>query len=193
MNLEIAVNDPTPLSTPQQVQLGYPQQRKSAPDLFQQICQWTVLLVSAAAAYLFLNSYVLQSVQVQGQSMLPTLRDSDRYFLNRWVYFFHPPQRGDVVVFRDPSDGGFAVKRVIAASGDAVYLKNGRVFVNGRELKEPYLSRGTMTFTCAPVTEALVLCGRNQFFVLGDNRGNSYDSRMYGPIPRRNILGLLIL
>ncbi|MFO1475875.1 MAG: signal peptidase I [Verrucomicrobiota bacterium] len=161
-------------------------------ELLQQVGQWTLVFVLAALAYFALNRYVLQTVQVQGQSMLPTLHDSDRYFLNRVAYFLHPPQAGDVVVLRDPSDGGYAVKRVIAGSGDAIYFKSGRVFVNGHRIAEPYLAPGTATFTPTKRSEIMIVCGRNQYFVLGDNRNNSYDSRMYGPVPGQNILGAII-
>ena len=68
----------------------------------------------ATASYFFITRYVLQSVQVMGTSMLPTLHDSDQYFLNRWVYDFRAPRRGEIVVLRDPTDGAYCVKRVIA-------------------------------------------------------------------------------
>jgi signal peptidase I len=93
---------------------------------------------------------------------------------------------------RDPSDNGFSVKRVIAAAGDSVYLKDGSVYLNGRQLDEPYLPAGTFTGTGERYRDKLILCGTGQYFVLGDNRMNSIDSRVYGPVPRQNILGMIV-
>jgi signal peptidase I len=161
-------------------------------DYYPQICQWLVLILLATGCFLVVNRFILQTVQVQGQSMVPTLHDADRCFLNRWIYYLHAPRAGDVVVLKDPSDGGYAVKRIIGASGDSVYLKHGGVFLNGRRLNEPYLLAGVPTYTGSSATEELIVCGRNQYFVLGDNRTNSLDSRVYGPVPRQNILGAII-
>ena len=154
--------------------------------------QWFLVAVLGMATYWFVSHYVLQSVQVVGASMQPTLHDADRYFLNRWAYYLHSPKHQDIVVLKDPTDGAFAVKRIIATPGEAIYFKKGQVYVNGAPLKEPYLADGTRTFTYFKTNEALILCGVNQYFVLGDNRGNSFDSRMYGPIPRGNILGAIV-
>jgi len=161
-------------------------------DFFKHVGQWSMLMFFAAVTYLLLSRFVLQVVQVEGQSMVPTLHNADRYFLNRWIYHLHPPQRGDVVVLKDPSDGDYAVKRIIALCGDAVYFKSGRIYVNGRELREPYLYPNMPTYAGANIDEELVLCGRNQYFVLGDNRVDSFDSRIYGPVSRGNIVGALV-
>ena len=154
--------------------------------------QWFLVAILGLATYWFVSHCVLQSVQVVGSSMQPTLHDADRYFLNRWAYYLHSPRHQDIVVLKDPTDGAFAVKRIIATPGESIYFKKGRVYINGSPLSEPYLSDGTRTFTYFKVDEALIMCGEGQYFVLGDNRGNSFDSRMYGPIPRQNILGAIV-
>ncbi|MBP9902648.1 MAG: signal peptidase I [Verrucomicrobia subdivision 3 bacterium] len=158
--------------------------------------QFASCLLVAAVAYgcfQFITHYVLQSVQVVGASMSPTLHDSERYVLNRWVYHIREPEPQDIVVLRDPEDMGYAVKRIVAKQGDRVYVnKQGQIFVNGKLLNEPYLPPGTMTFASAKVREELWICGANQYFVLGDNRNNSADSRIYGAVPRQNILGLVL-
>ena len=159
---------------------------------FQQICQFLLLGVLATASYFIVSRCVLQSVRVVGASMVPTLHDADQYFLNRWAYYLHPPRHSDIVVVRDPTDGTYVVKRIIATPGEAVCIKNGEVFINGSRLWEPYLAPGTTTMTGTPRNESVILCGRDQYFVLGDNRKNSLDSRSYGPVRRQNILGAII-
>jgi signal peptidase I len=143
-------------------------------------------------SYLIISHFFLQSVKVVGRSMVPTLYDSQHYILNRWIYYLRPPHQSDIVVLRDPSDNGYSVKRVIAAPGDSIYIKDGSVYVNGCRLNETYLRPGTPTFTDSKYRGQLILCGKGQFFVLGDNRLNSVDSRSYGPVPRQNILGPIV-
>jgi len=178
------INDPTQSS----VKKG----SKPTPSFLQQTYQCILAAALGLISYFAVSHFVLESVQVVGVSMVPTLYDSQQYLLNRWVYHFRAPRRTDVVVLRDPEDKGFAVKRIIAAAGDRVDLRAGKVYVNGHRLNEPYLLPNTPTFPYFTQTEQSVMLGKDQFFVLGDNRNNSADSRTYGPVSRQSILGLLI-
>jgi len=166
--------------------------RKPVPRLLHQAVQCLAALLLASASYFFISHFLLQSVKVVGRSMVPTLYDSQHYLLNRWVYYCHSPRHSDIVVLRDPSDNGFSVKRIIATPGESIHLKDGCVYVNGRRLTEPYLAPGTPTYTDPKNREQLIQCGKDEFFLLGDNRMNSIDSRAYGPVPRRNILGPIV-
>ncbi len=166
--------------------------RSSKVPLSRQVLQLLSAAMLAVVSYLAISHFLLQSVTVVGRSMAPTLFDSQRYLLNRWVYRLRAPAHSDIVVIRDPSDNGFSVKRVIATPGDSVYLKDGSVYLNGCKLTEPYLAPHTPTFTDSKYRGQLILCGKNQYFLLGDNRLNSVDSRTYGPVPRHNILGPII-
>jgi len=161
--------------------------------LARQVGLLVLIGLMSVGCYFGISRFFLQSVEVVGVSMVPTLKDSNFYLLNRWAFQHSEPQRGDVVVIRDPGDHGFSVKRVIALAGESVYFKNGRVYINGAELGEPYLLPSTCTFTASAVQEQFITCGRDQYFVMGDNRSVSIDSRAYGPVPRPDILGLVVL
>ena len=168
--------------------------RKSARvPIKQTFGQLLMFAVLSTASYYLISHYFVESVQVTGVSMVPTLHDGDQYVLNRWPYLFRAPQHGDVVVLKDPEDNGFAVKRVVATPGEAVQFKNGDVYVNNIKLIEPYLTAGTTTPTFTLPQQQLILFGNNRFFVLGDNRWNSADSRIYGAVPRKSILGRIPL
>lgn len=160
------------------------------------IKQFVQCMLAAAVGYgcfQFSSRYIFQSVQVDGCSMAPTLGDTERYILNRAIYHVREPRLQDVVVLRDPVDNSYLVKRIVAKQGDSVHLKGGKIFVNGQLLKESYLPQGTMTFGDPHYREQMWICGRNQYFVLGDNRNNSADSRIYGAVSRQSILGLVML
>ena len=124
--------------------------------------------------------------------MYPTLTDSGHYWLNRFTYFVREPQQNDIVALKDPRDNTLEVKRIIATPGQSVYLKGGLVYVNGRQLSEPYLLAKTRTYAYERNADEFICIGQDQFYVMGDNRNNSTDSRTFGAVPRRNIIGKVI-
>ena len=139
----------------------------------------------------FSHRYLLQTVQVDGLSMSPTLPNAQCYLLNRIVYMIREPKAKDIVVLKDPETDGFAIKRIIARPGESVFMVGGKVFVNGSLISESYLEKDTKTYKAGQYRAVMWVCGQNQFFVLGDNRDNSADSRVYGVVPRQNILGMV--
>lgn len=156
------------------------------------LVQWCVLVGLVFLSYFAFSRVGIQVVEVVGESMAPTLQPAEHYLLKKWVYLFRSPQRNEVVVISDPGDHGFSVKRIVAAEGDLVEFKHGHVFVNGQQLSEPYLASGVNTFGNTRTGDQIFRCGEDEYFVLGDNRPVSIDSREYGPVPRQNILGLIL-
>jgi signal peptidase I len=162
------------------------------PAAWRQTFQFMAIAVLGFASYLIFSRYVIQTVEVIGGSMQPTLRNSDRCLLNRWVYHVREPHRFEVVVLKDPA-GGYAVKRIIGMGGDSIHIEHGAVFVNGNKLSEPYLPAKTPTFPIGQGNTATFTLEPGRYFVMGDNRLNSADSREYGAIPRSSILGAVVL
>lgn len=143
-------------------------------------------LVIAAFICIFLITYVVQAFKVQGTSMARELVDGERILVNKFVYRFQPIERGDVVVFWYPDDPEVSfIKRVVALPGDTVEIRRGVLLVNGERLVEPYvLPENGDQRSLSPLT---VRAGH--YFVLGDNRRGSNDSRNWGLVPRRYIYG----
>jgi signal peptidase I len=142
----------------------------------------------AVVTILFIIIFVIQSFLVSGTSMVPTLLDRERLIVNKFVYWFHAPQQGDIIVLKPPHDTRKYIKRVIALPGQSVEVKNSQVFVDGTELKEPYINepiRQDYPFTYVP---------DGNIFVMGDNRNFSKDSRDpdVGFIPLKNVVGRAI-
>ena len=143
------------------------------------------LLTSIVVAFLIIT-FLYQPVRVEGTSMMPELRDQERLFINKFEYHFEPIHRGDVVVFHYPLNPVKSyIKRVIAVPGDDVSVQDGQVYVNGRELREPYVPRRYRDNRSYPDT----VLKADQYFVLGDHRLISSDSRDFGPVSRNLIYG----
>lgn len=160
--------------------------------IFRQCRTLFTLASLGALSYFLITRFIIQSVQVEGTSMYPTLADSGQYWLNRFTYIVGEPQQNDIVALRDPRDNTLEVKRIIATPGQSVYLKDGHVYVNGQRLQEPYLLAKTPTYAYERYTDEFICVGKDRYFVMGDNRNNSTDSRTFGPVPRRNIIGKVV-
>jgi signal peptidase I len=169
-----------------------------------------VLVVTALVIAVVVKTFVAQAFYIPSGSMLPQLQINDRVVVSKVSYRLHDPRRGDIVVFDAPGDEGDGdsalpvrflrsivqsiglaapstdeyIKRVVALPGERVEAHDGRVFVDGRELVEPYLPAGTTTsdFTAVVVPP-------DTLWVLGDNRGSSADSRIFGPVPESTVVG----
>jgi len=143
------------------------------------------LLVSVVISA-FIIVFLYQPVRVEGTSMLPMLEDQDRLFINKIAYRVGDIHRGDVVVFEYPRDHAKSyIKRVIALPGDKLRIKDGQVYVNGVRLKEPYVPDRFADDRSQPE----MLLPPNQYFVMGDHRSISSDSREFGPVDRELIYG----
>jgi len=132
--------------------------------------------------------FIYQPVKVEGTSMMPALRDQERIFINKFTYRFGIGniERGDTVVFWPPIDVSKSyIKRVIGLPGDVVEIDRGVVIVNGKRLAEDYVPEEYRDYQSRPPLRI----GSDQYFVLGDHRSSSNDSRAWGTVPRQNVYG----
>ena len=145
-------------------------------------------LVFALMVAVLIVVFVVQPVKVEGTSMLPRLHDGERIFVNKLVYYNLPRiERGDIVVFWYPDDPEKSyIKRVIGLPGEVVEVRDGRILVNNRELAEPYLDP---RLNVARRDIAPVVVKPHYYFVMGDNRDNSFDSREWGLVPEKYVYG----
>lgn len=149
----------------------------------------------AIGAVILIRNFLIQPFLVSGTSMAPNFHDGDYLLVDELVYRFREPVRGEVAVFRYPNSEErrtFFIKRIIGLPGERVLVKNNTVTVfsgdNGVMLTEEYLASGLLTSGNSDVT-----LKESEFFVLGDNRSFSFDSRQWGPLPRSNMVGLVRL
>jgi len=154
--------------------------------------EWLGVIGGGIAIALLVEAFLIQAFWIPSPSMEPTLDVGDRVLVNKLSYKFHDVNRGDVVVFERPPGASTGqngeikdlIKRVVAVGGDTVEAKEGNVYVNGEQIDEDYLEPGTPTDNLP-----LTTIPEGQVFVMGDNRTNSEDSRIFGPIDEDAIVG----
>ena len=150
------------------------------------------LLVCVALVFGVVKPFVANSYYIPSESMVPTLEVGDRVLVNKFIYRFEAPKRGDIVIFKavEGNTRETIIKRVIGLPGNKIELRHGKLFLNGQPQNEPYVVndpcvRGVpKTCSYGPVTVP-----KGRYFVMGDNRANSEDSRYFGPVPRSDIKG----
>ena len=143
------------------------------------------LLISLAISG-FIILFLYQPVKVEGNSMLPGLQDQERIFINKFVYSLEPVERGDIVVFRYPRDPSKSyIKRVVGVAGDRIRIEHGMVYVNGQMLPEPYVPPRYVDGHNYPE----IVVPAHSYYLMGDHRTMSNDSREFGPVDESYIYG----
>lgn len=152
---------------------------------------WEIIKIVVIALVIVvpIRYFIFQPFLVKGQSMEPNFESGDYLIIDEISYRIREPQRGEVIVFKYPQNPSQRyIKRIIGLPNETVEIKNGKVLINNKELDEKYLPLYTYT-----TGDIVVILGENEFFVLGDNRTASYDSRRWGPVPRQNIIGRVFI
>jgi signal peptidase I len=145
---------------------------------------WIIIILLAFITAFVIRTYVIQPYRIEMTSMVSTLHPNDLVLVDKISYKLHPPRRGDVVILIPPTDKKSKyIKRVIGLPGETVAIKNDKVYINGKPLNEPYMhSPMVQDYPETKIPEGYV-------FVMGDNRSVSLDSRYFGPVPIKNIVG----
>ena len=198
-SLRDAVEDPTPHPSRADEAWGElpyaddrPPGRESVAEsshAWRSALEWIAIIGGAFVVAFLIKTFLLQAFFIPSESMEPTLDVGDRVLVNKLSYDFHDVHRGDLIVFERPPGESSAevkdlIKRVIAVGGETIETRDGSVYIDGKRLREPYLPSGTVTAEIQPtrIPDGYV-------FVMGDNRGDSRDSRAFGPISESLIVG----
>jgi signal peptidase I len=179
------------------------------------LIDWLLTIAGAVLIVLAVKAWVVNPYRIPSPSMEPTLHcarpepeceadSSDRVLANRFIYHFHPPRRDDIVVFHAPAAarreciGGIFVKRIVGLPGEVWSERNGVTYIDGRRLAEPFIptvrrDRDTKTLLDIPPVGKLRRIPAGMYLVEGDNRAHSCDSRVWGLVPRANLIGKVVL
>jgi signal peptidase I len=159
------------------------------------VAEWMVILSLALGVALLVRHFVIQTFSIPSPSMYPTLKVKDRLLVEKLAYQYRDVRRGEIIVFKTPkavqvrNDDKVEdfVKRVVGLPGETVEIKANTVLINGKVLTEPYLPKGTVTNQ-----DQRIVVPMDEYFVMGDNRGDSFDSRGWGTVPRSMIVGRVL-
>jgi signal peptidase I len=167
-------NFSSPIEKPQQSSLG------------KELRTWTRDVAFALGLALIIIVFLYQPVKVEGTSMAPLLSDQERIFINKFVYRFEPIHRGDVVVFWYPLNRTQSfIKRVVGLPGETLEIRDGELYINGKQIRETYVPPSYFDDS----SYGPIKIPPHQYFVMGDHRDSSNDSRIFGPVPRKYIYG----
>lgn len=160
----------------------------ASPSVWAVVWDWTKTLLLSVLIALALRAVVVESKVIDGSCMEPTLTTGQRVFYFKPVYWFHGPDRGDIVVFRYPlNPKKDYIKRVIGLSGETIAIRNGIVYIDGQVLDQSAWPVTIDTRRYPEIPEQIIPAGH--YFVMGDNRPESEDSRVWGFLPRENVKG----
>ena len=180
-----------------------PLERMGIPQPWRTAIDWVLTIAGAIAIVLAIKAWIVNPYRIPSSSMEPTLhcarpasgclaRFSDRVLANRFIFHFRNPKRGEIVVFDVPElaearcgAGGVFVKRIIGLPGELWEERHGYVYINGKRLNEPYIKPDRRDF----MNHHPVKIDPGNYFMMGDNRASSCDSRVWGTVPRKNIIG----
>ena len=156
------------------------------------LLEWVIVVLVAITSALLVRAYVVQQFAVEGESMVNTLQNGDRVLVNRLSYRLHDPRRGDVVVlkrFDSTSTERDLIKRVIGLPGETVRIPSCTVFIDDKPITEPYLDPAVQARDGCGGDGAPVVVPADSVYVLGDHRGKSSDSRVFGPVADDLLIG----
>ena len=152
-------------------------------------------ILVALVLTLIIRTYVVQAFKIPSGSMRPTLIEGDKLFVNKYVYRFEPPQRGDIIVFKYPKDmKKDFIKRLVAFEGETIEIRDGKIYVDGKMLDDPNTFGKFYYYNHDPYANPneKIRVPKDAYFVLGDNSANSQDSRFWGFVPKKNMVGKAI-
>ena len=160
------------------------------PARSRQALMLAVLLIGSVASFTLIRHYVVGFVEISGSSVTPNLEQGQIHILHKWRLLTGEPVRGTIVAIRDPIDDDFSVKRIIGLPLERIDLKDDRVYIDDSLFEEVYVSRRTITRPLLAHMKSFEL-GTDEFFLLGDHREDSVDSRFYGPVTKDRIVGMI--